>query len=234
MRFSRKTDRPSAFTLIELLTVIAVTATLAALLIAGTQKVRKMGAQTATLNTMRQIGTAMNLYVADHEGSLPGPLTVGVYNWVDANTENTICSLGRYLWPYLGSNHSAPWLTYPTRTHFPALDNPALSPAARKSEGTAQFVKLDYAPGSEDNIFGGSPSAGMAFSSRDSVNPQPKKMVALTDKARRSSILTTADHLSWAANPLLPTKGVFNGKRLYLFLDGSVEGPVAREGIWVR
>jgi hypothetical protein len=46
--------------------------------------------------------------------------------------------------------------------------------------------------------------------------------IAGTHKARTSAILTTADHLSWTANPL------------HLFLDGSVEGSVAREGIWAR
>jgi prepilin-type N-terminal cleavage/methylation domain-containing protein len=227
------TGKRSAFTLIELLSVVAITATLAALLIAGTQKVKKMGAQAATVNTMRNIGNAIHQYTADNDSRLPGPLTVAVFNWVDANTENTICSLGRYIHPYLGSSKHEPWLAYAARSHFPALDCPALSPSARKSE-VAQFVKLDYPHTSEDNIFGSPPTGGMAFSSRASVTPQPKMLAALTSKARNSPILTTADQMNWSANPLLPSRGVFDGKRLYLFLDGSVEGPVAREGMWSR
>lgn len=222
-----------AFTLVELLTVVVIISILLTLTAVTTSRVRMLGRQAATVSNMRQIGLAIQQYTAENDGRLPGPLTVAVFNWVDPNTENTICSLGRYIFPYLGVQKSEAWLSYPTRRHLTALDCPALPANARSSE-VAQYVKLDYLPTTEDNIFG-QPASG-AYGARGTISPQPKSLAGLTAKARRSAILATADQANWTTNALLPRTGVFDGKRLYLFLDGSVEGPILRpdSGTWER
>ena len=54
----------------------------------------------------------------------------------------------------------------------------------------------------------------------------------------RAAIITTADRQSWISAQanwnLLPATGSFGGKRLWLFLDGSVSGPVTNNGMWFR
>jgi prepilin-type N-terminal cleavage/methylation domain-containing protein len=61
-----------AFTLIELLTVIAIIGILAAILIPTVSKVRESARMTQTLSNLRQIGTAISLHVNDHRDALPG------------------------------------------------------------------------------------------------------------------------------------------------------------------
>lgn len=223
----------TGFTLVEVLVVISIIAMLTALLLLGNKAARKLGNQATTMNNMRQIGVAMVEYAGDNDGKLPGPLTVAVFNWVDTGTEATVCSLGRYIYPYLGSCQTRmPWLGYPTRSYVPALDCPALPLKGRHSE-VAQFVKLDFDSSSANNIFGGSVPNGTAYANRGAINLQPKTLAGLTHKASRTPILTTADQLNWNASPLLPSKGVFDGKRLYLFIDGSVQGPtLIPAGAW--
>lgn len=63
--------RRRGFTLIELLVVISVLALLSALLLPATQKVRGYARRTKCLNSLDQLGKALNLYVDDHEHWYP-------------------------------------------------------------------------------------------------------------------------------------------------------------------
>jgi prepilin-type N-terminal cleavage/methylation domain-containing protein/prepilin-type processing-associated H-X9-DG protein len=65
----------SAFTLIELLAVIAITALLAALAFPALSKARKNGQAAACLSNMRQLGVGFMAYVAENNGFLPPVLT---------------------------------------------------------------------------------------------------------------------------------------------------------------
>jgi prepilin-type N-terminal cleavage/methylation domain-containing protein/prepilin-type processing-associated H-X9-DG protein len=63
----------AAFTLIELLTVIAIIGILAAILIPVVGKVRDSAARANCVSNLRQIGTGIHLFADDHGGRMPGP-----------------------------------------------------------------------------------------------------------------------------------------------------------------
>ncbi|EIP99534.1 prepilin-type N-terminal cleavage/methylation domain-containing protein [Opitutaceae bacterium TAV1] len=65
------TSRSHAFTLIELLTVIAIIGILAAILIPTIGSVRKSAKQAQCLSNVRQIGLAVILYAAENKGEGP-------------------------------------------------------------------------------------------------------------------------------------------------------------------
>ena len=77
----------AAFTLIELLVVIAIIAVLATLGYAAADSVIGKGHATKCLSNMRQIGAAMQMFVGDNDGKLPG--TSHGVSWTN--------SLGAYL-----------------------------------------------------------------------------------------------------------------------------------------
>ncbi|WP_221773323.1 type II secretion system protein [Ruficoccus amylovorans] len=60
-----------AFSLIELLTVIAVIAILSAILIPVVQYTRQSARESTSISNLRQIATALNLYATEHEGRYP-------------------------------------------------------------------------------------------------------------------------------------------------------------------
>jgi prepilin-type N-terminal cleavage/methylation domain-containing protein/prepilin-type processing-associated H-X9-DG protein len=78
-----------AFTLIELLTVIAIIGILAAILIPTVSKVRASARSAQCISNVRQVATAINMYVVDNNGRLPivntRPALYPDYpGWVDA------------------------------------------------------------------------------------------------------------------------------------------------------
>ena len=73
-RVSPPGDPRRGFTLVELLVVIAIVGILAALLLPALSSARGAGRKAACLSNQRQIGLAIVLYAADHDGRIPyGP-----------------------------------------------------------------------------------------------------------------------------------------------------------------
>jgi prepilin-type N-terminal cleavage/methylation domain-containing protein/prepilin-type processing-associated H-X9-DG protein len=118
-----KTAAPrAAFTLVEVLVVIAVVAILASLLLPALNRARTMSHGIACLNNARQLALAWHLYADDHDDRLPYNLggdatrkTVALktnLNWVnnilswelDSDNTNTHSLTASGLGPYTGRN----------------------------------------------------------------------------------------------------------------------------------
>jgi len=63
--------RSKAFTLVELLTVIAIVGILAAAMLGGISKIIAAGKRTKCTSNLRQLGVVTQLYCNDHNGALP-------------------------------------------------------------------------------------------------------------------------------------------------------------------
>ncbi len=106
-----------AFTLIELIVVVAIIAVLIGLLLPAIQKVRQAAARTRTTNQMRQIGLALHSYLSAHDDKMPGYATLGIHT---IDLPNSKCPLGQLL-PYLDNSR----IIRGTTPHYAFVVNPA-------------------------------------------------------------------------------------------------------------
>ncbi len=80
-----------AFTLIELLVVIAIIAILAAILFPVFAQAKAAAKKTASLSNVKQLGTGVNIYIADYDDVMPlaGGVFEGTTEWSIAYTNDT-------------------------------------------------------------------------------------------------------------------------------------------------
>ncbi|MDR1279199.1 MAG: prepilin-type N-terminal cleavage/methylation domain-containing protein [Opitutaceae bacterium] len=219
----------AAFTLVELLVVIAIIGILAAIIIPTVGKVRKMARLASSVSSMRQIGIAIHAYAGDNKDRLPGPATWGVFPWYrNPFPDAEQAHLFSYLWPY----YNLPYADQ--RRVAVALACPGLPEEAQRDTRSANYMRrngpsgttaADQPWGAATNAEAGKSTLEMGYA-RQSPN-QPPVMSNLSDMALRIGILTTADKKAWVSsdNGLLPEDGFHDGKRIFLFVDGSVSPP---------
>ncbi|MGE9296649.1 MAG: prepilin-type N-terminal cleavage/methylation domain-containing protein [Puniceicoccales bacterium] len=90
------------FTLVELLTVVAVIALLGAITLAALSSVRVRANQAVCSSNMRQLGTAILLYANEHAGAFPGSNHGTTEGGMDG-TDNEVSWTGT-LRPYVGED----------------------------------------------------------------------------------------------------------------------------------
>jgi prepilin-type N-terminal cleavage/methylation domain-containing protein len=198
------------FTLVELLVVIGVIAVLASLSLAALSQVGAASDRSKAISNMRQIGAGINLFAADNDGRLPGPLWPGQLAQFDPARSGRLV---RELAPYLG---------IPTPT-APKVEPLFVPPAYRKAVSSSfldsartYVVNMSVRDGNGTVI----PWGNLA-----SPPPtQPLKLAAIPPQVWGFS---DADRLhprvtgtSWAANT--PPKPIHTPKRLAWFFNGSV------------
>lgn len=205
--------RSGAFTLVELLVVLAVLSILTALSLAGLSKMGASSDRSKAVSNMRQIGTGIALFAADNDGKLPGPLWPGQLAQFDPARS------GRLV------RELAPCLGIPTPA-TPKIEPLFVPPAYRKAVSASfldsartYVLNMSVRDGAQILIPWGNLATPPAT--------PPLKLASIPPQAWGFS---DADALhprvigaSWAGNT--PKKQVHLPKRLAWFFNGSV-GPV--------
>ncbi len=112
--------RGRAFTLIELMVVIAIIAILAALLLPTLGRAKKSVARAQCSNNLKQLALAINMYADEHGDALPGPVWQGLYPVYDDQSTLFL--------PY----YIATYLSLPAPSPTVQLAKPAVCPASAR------------------------------------------------------------------------------------------------------
>lgn len=88
MKFSLPAPLQRAFTLTEILVLLAIIAVVATLILSGVAKIRDRAASAQCISNLRQVGTALNLYAAENNGIYPPTSADGQNSpkgWIQSN-----------------------------------------------------------------------------------------------------------------------------------------------------
>jgi len=118
----KKTTRilSGAFTLLELLVVIAIIAILAAMLLPALSAAKKRGAQATCINNQKQLALGMQIYVSDNNDTFPGCASGGVYGFQFAD-----------------------WIYWRTNSDYPQFPQSPIVTAVRGLQPTTLRCPLD-------------------------------------------------------------------------------------------
>jgi prepilin-type N-terminal cleavage/methylation domain-containing protein len=232
-----------AFTLIELLTVIAIVGILAAIIVPVVGRARMSASRATMTSNLRQIGISMGLFAADNRNALPGLYVAGTdagglnhsfalgtgqsayANYSGTGTEprttlQSIDQLGRYI------TRSTVTIDGSTKLYCSLLESPAFAsqrPAGVFPTSVELGISVMGDNGSLVYPFGNKTAArgSMRYSQLSaSFNPSKRWMVIEIDKTTPKEVDATLANASWYS--ALPDKPVHGGSWLALMYDGSV------------
>jgi prepilin-type N-terminal cleavage/methylation domain-containing protein len=129
-----------AFSLVELLVVMAIIGILAALLLPVLAAAKERALRSQCVNNLKQLGEATQMYADDHGNQLPGPCWLGLYEEYD-NVDFT--RMPYYIAPYMGlpaastAPHAAPLARCPSAARH-------WKPAPAGTPQMCNYVPLSY------------------------------------------------------------------------------------------
>lgn len=191
--FNHRPGKTAAFTLIELLTVIAIIGILAAILIPTVGAVRERARKAKGASELRQIGTALHLYATENKGRGPyGDPAIPRHFW---KANGRFANIGGLL-PSMGF-----------------ADNPAiLTPKIFLSPGSTPAQYQNYSTNDPNNNSG----ACTYYTNYEATGPELPK---ITETPRRVLI---HDSSYWWDNTYNGSDN-WKGEGMYVFrFDGSV------------
>lgn len=124
-------DRGRAFTLVELLAVIAIIGVLAALVFLATGRVRQSARTAQSLSNLRSIGVGVNLWAGDNRGKYPlhlGNVAGGLYGVGGKSWSQTVAD-------YMGGKGAFTDFQGNTYFHNPAFVDPLVDAEKHHSMG---------------------------------------------------------------------------------------------------
>ncbi|AHF91215.1 N-terminal cleavage protein [Opitutaceae bacterium TAV5] len=229
-----KTNCRAAFTLIELLTVIAIIGILAAILIPTVGAVRAKADASVCLGRMRQIGTAIAAYMVDNRDTLIGPhpdqRVIPWFNPGGSDEEKNKIMAAR-LKPYIGIPlGTANGRVYPEVFQCPSTyKRPSQSKTGRKEEIISRLlntrVHLDGDSNPTTNPWGNynSPSNPITYS-RLGASVSLSRTWAIRECALGYADRNPGTAAGWILNKDIPHGNDFN----ILYFDWHV-GKLAAE-----
>jgi type II secretory pathway pseudopilin PulG len=144
MKNPKKSQSDSAaFTIVELLVVVVIIATLASLLLSLANRMRVRASSAISTSNLRQLGTAIAAYSSDNNSTLPGPVLTDNFPRYQNNAKSG--QLGWLLKDYLASDPQAdnpqPRMFYTSTLDYPAAKTDARNPKSSQKPTYMVFAK---------------------------------------------------------------------------------------------
>ncbi len=223
--------KAAAFSLSELLVVLALISVLALLVAGGSGYVMRRTDKAVTVANWREISAAIALYSGEHQGMLPGPLASSqrATYYVSQVSYPVTGALGYYLAPYLAPDLEGQGQLKRTKPYtIRAFQSPAMRKRSPLGDDATQFfinINIYTHPGVRFQPFGVMQSGTPVV--------LPMRVIAahnrITPYARLSEVpmffMADRYYRHWSEGLKaagIPEEPLFGKTRLALFFDGHV------------
>jgi prepilin-type N-terminal cleavage/methylation domain-containing protein/prepilin-type processing-associated H-X9-DG protein len=214
-------DGARAFTLVELLAVIAIVGVLAALVLTGISKVRQSARASACQSNLRQMGLAVLIHAAEQR-TLPGPLYGRVFPAIQKN--NAKGRLAAFLAPRFDTitlNNEVVMVPVMVCPGF-AAERPDLLEVSNADRAIVYAInsRTNLLPDYTGTVWG-SPDAAAPRNAPVLLNslPSPAGTWMLTDID--APLVKAWNYSGWSADDMSPVP-VHGSKRNRVYFDGHV------------
>ncbi|WP_309387664.1 type II secretion system protein [Cerasicoccus frondis] len=219
-----------AFTLVELLVVVAIIGILAAILIPAVGAVQASARKSGGVNAMREVGGAIHLYTQEHSGVYPGPLWPGQVPFYHPDRGEEDGRLAFFL---------APYLDVPTDGAGPIRAEVMIPPAypidelyQAPTDEPRTFIMNTEAqnPNSAEiiNVWGKHPN--LAEDESESIPMATARIIAPAATWAMMDVDQQHPQVGgWSSST--PEEPIYGGVRLALFFDGHVEEVAVADGV---
>lgn len=184
-----KNKNPSGFTLVELLVTITIIAVLAGLIFTLASRSINSAEKAVCVTNLRGVGNALQIYISENNGRLPGPLNTGqsaLFNPVQARLPDKGRSLVNYIGPYMEAGRDSDTEPYMISNYgCPSLlkkvaENTVAKPAILYRLEDRQTKLLDTAtPRANDISYPWGYNAGTVPKRLDDINPTSASKVRM-------------------------------------------------------
>ncbi len=230
--FRRKADsnrcgwRTAAFTLIELLTVIAIIAILAAILIPVAGTVRESARAARCGSNIRQVGQALLMFVNDNEGFAPPGRDDARHEAAGGSGATSLASTYFYvLWPYVYDSLDTLVVPDNTVTLNSSVENVFHCPTRYASYPNASEAPAHMFVSRQTESF--SIAYSYAINTMAAPDRHPRVMIPVDSMSAPSLTVAIVEDYYWYAteNSYFNRFGVLphNGTANFVFFDGHVE-----------
>lgn len=202
-----------AFTLVELLVVVAIIGILTALGFSASERVFREANKAESISRLRSLGQAVVTYSSEHDQRLPGPLWPGQVMFYEAGEDGRlVCALASYLEV---KESSVPYLVDSMIPRAYRQKMPAGRPEdARVYVMNSSIVFQGQTNAPFGSLTGSSPQPPMRRPQLESLPADERWMISEADQQQPDVMKAP-----WKGNtPELP---LHDGKRAVLAFDGS-------------
>ena len=221
---SSSSARSEAFTLMEVLVVVAIILVIAAIALPTINALQIRGSRVVAMNNMKQLGSAAGLYIQQNDGVLPQEDGPGSTTWTSVSRPEEAKAWYNALPAILNRKHVAEYASNPQA--FYSKDNILFLPGAKYPDSTRKLAQPLFAIAINTKLQRKDKATGVKAEVRAIDITHPARTILLLEQGLKHEERAMEQQHRYDGSPKGSAKSFvarYNGFGVVTFVDGHEE-----------